>query len=222
MEEKNIQLKLDLDIVYEDDFLAIIHKLAGILVSGNTFKTVANALDQNLKQSTATDTVKPQPVHRLDFATSGLLLVGKTSSSIRALNKLFEKKLIFKTYFAVTIGKMKSQGILKSLVDDKEAVTLFQVKETVPSERFGCLNLVQLNPSTGRRHQLRKHLFSIGNPILGDATYFLEHLLLKGKGLYLHAQSLEFPHPITKEKKYITSKLPHKFEKIFPGFNVQQ
>lgn len=208
-------LHLDLEVRYEDDYLAVIHKPAGILVSGNSFKTIANALSQNITKSNQTDAVQAQPVHRLDYPTTGVLLIGKTSSSILALNQLFEKKSIIKTYFAVAIGKMEERGSITILVDDKEALSEYEVLETVVSERFEFLNLVKLHPKTGRRHQLRKHLASIGNPILGDATYGIENLILKGKGLYLHAYSLEFTNPITKEKLKIEDKLPAKFGKLF-------
>ena len=211
------QLILELEVVYEDEYLAVINKPAGILVSGNSFKTVANALEQNVKKSTQIDAVKPQPSHRLDYATTGLLLIGKTSASILALNKLFERKQIIKTYFAVTIGKMEKEGTLNIAIDNKEAISKFEVIEKIVSERFQYLNLVKLSPKTGRRHQLRKHLFALKNPILGDATYGQEDLILKGKGLYLHAFSLEFSHPFTKEQMQIEKELPSKFKKLFPN-----
>ena len=193
------QFILALEVVYEDDYLAVINKPAGILVSGNSFKTVANALVQNLIPSKETDAVIPKPVHRLDYPTTGLLLVGKTSSSIILLNKLFEEKKISKTYHAVTIKKMPPKGCIAFPVDDKEAVSKYEVLQTVVSDRFEYLNLVKLEPKTGRRHQLRKHLLVLGNPILGDTDYALENLSLKGKGLYLHASMLKFVHPITKK-----------------------
>ncbi|TLP79730.1 RluA family pseudouridine synthase [Maribacter sp. ACAM166] len=211
------RLKLNLEVIYEDDYLAVVNKPAGILVSGNGFKTVANALGQNLRSSTAFDSVRPQPVHRLDYATTGLLLVGKTNSSIVALNKLFKEKQILKTYYAVTIGLMTSSGSIDFLIDEKMALSIFQVMDCIPSKRFYFLNLVKLDPQTGRRHQLRKHMFMNGNPILGDAAYFLEGLQLKGKGLYLHAYSLKFVHPVLNKEMYIISNLPKKFEKLFPG-----
>ncbi len=209
------RLVLKLDVIYEDEYLAIINKPAGILVSGNGFKTVANALSQNLQKSPADDTVAPQPVHRLDYATTGLLLVGKTNSMIIHLNQLFEYKNVEKEYFAVTIGKMKNSGTITFEIDNKPAKSSFEVIETVVSKRFSFLNLVRLSPHTGRRHQLRKHLFAIGNPILGDADYFLDGLQLKGKGLYLHARSLRFKHPITDEEIHIKTDLPKKFTKLF-------
>jgi len=195
--------------------MAAIHKPAGIEVSGNKFKTVANALPQNLKPSKLVDATTPQPVHRLDYATTGILLAGKTSSSIRSLNKLFEDKLISKTYYAVTIGNMELRGTISSDIDGKPSQSYYKVMESVLSERFGTLNLVELHPKTGRRHQLRKHLHGLGNAILGDKEYFLDGLVLKGKGLYLHAYSLEFEHPYTRERICITDELPEKFRKMF-------
>jgi len=215
---KTSQRKLihQLEVVYEDDYLAIIHKPAGILVSGNSFKTVANALEQNLRKSQQSDAIKPQPAHRLDYATTGLLLIGKTSASLLALNRLFENKQIAKRYFAVTIGEMETNGTIDFPIDGKDAISKFELIATVVSERFRFLNLVKLSPETGKRHQLRKHLSEIGNPILGDATYGKEGLLLKGKGLYLHAFSLGFIHPMTDEEMYIKKELPTKFTNIFP------
>lgn len=210
------QLVLKLEVVYEDDYIAIINKPAGILVSGNSFKTVANALEQNLKKSSLPNAIQPQPAHRLDYATTGLLLIGKTNYSLLALNKGFEHKKVVKTYFAVTIGKMEKKGTIHFLVDGKEAISKFEVLKTMVSERFQYLNFVKLSPETGRRHQLRKHLFELGNPILGDPIYNKEGLILKGKGLYLHAFSLEFIHPFTNKKMHVEKELPFKFKKLFP------
>lgn len=193
----------------------MIHKPAGILVSGNRFKTIANALAQNIQRSMLPNATTPQPVHRLDYATTGLLLVGKTSSSIRALNGLFEDKAIKKTYYAVTIGEMNPRGKITSAIDGKKAQSTYTVSKSVPSKRFGKLNLVKLKPKTGRRHQLRKQLSGIGNPILGDTAYGIENLILNGKGLYLHAYSLQFIHPFTNKKVYFRDEFPQRFKKIF-------
>ncbi|MBL4605133.1 MAG: RluA family pseudouridine synthase [Flavobacteriaceae bacterium] len=211
------KLILKLAVVYEDDYLAVIYKPAGILVSGNKFKTIDNALMQNLQKSSLSDAVRPRPVHRLDYPTTGLLLIGKTSSSILALNKLFEDKEIQKTYHAIAIGKMDVEGIISLPVDEKSSESFYKVLASVPSIRFEQLNVVELTPKTGRRHQLRKHLSGIGNPILGDQDYGMKDLILKGKGLYLHASILSFIHPFTKEKLIVKSELPKRFLKIFPN-----
>ena len=204
-----------LEVVFEDDYLAVILKPAGILVSGNVFKTINNALDQNLTKSSAGDVVQAKTVHRLDYPTTGLLLVGKTASSIMLLNEMFAEKLVQKTYLAITIGIMPQQGVVTEDIDDKPSESDFECLQSVPSVRFGQLNLVRLTPKTGRRHQLRKHMAFLGHPILGDKDYGAEGLVLQGKGLYLHAFSLEFKHPIFGTKMNITSSFPKRFQKIF-------
>mgnify|MGYP000038262955 CR=1 FL=1 len=220
VENQHRRLVFKLEVVFEDDYLAIVNKPAGVLTSGNRFKTIANALSQNLRESNQIDSVPPQPVHRLDYPTTGLLLIGKTSACLLALNKLFENKKIIKTYFAVAIGAMQEKGSIHLPIDGKEAASEYEVLQTVSSERFGFLNLVKLYPKTGRRHQLRKHLASIGNPILGDADYGIADLILKGKGLYLHAFSLEFEHLITNQEFYLEKEPPKKFAKLFDSLKT--
>ena len=211
----NKKLDFQLNVLFEDDHLAVIHKPAGILVSGNRFKTIANALAQNIQLSNLPDATKPQPAHRLDYATTGVLLVGKTSSSIRALNRMFEDKKVEKTYYAVTIGEMNDRGKITSEIEGKKSQSNYKLFESVSSKKFGKLNLVKLKPQTGRRHQLRKHLSSINNPILGDKEYGIENFILSGKGLYLHAYSLSFIHPFTNKQVYFKDELPQGFKKIF-------
>lgn len=195
--------------------MAVINKPAGILVSGNSFKTIDNALEQNIAKSNLADATKPRPVHRLDYPTTGLLLIGKTSASILALNKLFENKEITKTYLAVTIGKMSIEGTTTTMVDNKKALSKYNVIKSVNSKKFAYLNLVKLRLETGRKHQLRVHLSSIGNPILGDAQYGIEGKIIKGKGLYLHAYSLDFIHPFTNDKMSFKKEPHKKFAKLF-------
>lgn len=214
------KLILPLQVLFEDEYLAIIYKPAGILVSGNKFATIANALPQNLQKSKQSDAVRPQPVHRLDYPTSGVLLIGKTSSAITALGKLFENKEIQKTYHAITIGKMGQRSVINFPIDKKVAHSEFEVLASVKSERFSILNLIKLLPKTGRKHQLRIHLSKINHQILGDKDYGNKELILKGNGLYLHASTLEFEHPFSKKKISITTTLPKKFKKIFPNCSV--
>jgi len=213
-ESTNKSFQLKLEVVREDEYLAVIHKPAGILVSGNSFKTIDNALVQNLKRSAFPDACRPRPVHRLDYQTTGLLLVGKTKAAITALNQLFETKQIQKKYLAITIGKMEPQGSIVEPIDGKIATSNYKCIATVDSKRFDCLNFVLLEPKTGRRHQLRKHLAAIGNGILGDREYGKPELLLKGKGMYLHAYSLAFIHPLSSEKLLVQTAIPTRFQKI--------
>lgn len=219
-ELKKPLIHIPLEVLYEDDYLAIINKPPGILVSGNKKWTVENALSPHLKKSTQNDALqRPEPIHRLDYPTSGALLIGKTASSVVALNKLFENREIEKTYLAVNIGKMKKNGKIDHEIDDKNARSSYRVLDSVASPKYGQFNLVELKPETGRRHQLRKHLAAIGNPILGDLLYGKEGFLLKGKGLYLHAASLKFIHPFTQQQLLINAPIPKKFKKLFNYFS---
>ena len=210
------KLIFPLTVLYEDEYLAAIHKPAGIQVSGNSFKTIAHALDQNLHWSKQPDGIIPQPIHRLDYATTGILLAGKTQESIRDLNKLFEAQQVHKMYYAITIGEMARKGTINDPIDGKNAISNYSVQASVPSDRFGVLNLVLLQPETGRRHQLRKHLAGIGHPVLGDKDYGSDPLILNGKGMYLHAYSLEFQHPFTNEHMHLKDTALKRFQKIFP------
>ena len=213
---ENAPLKVSLLVRYEDEHLAIISKPAGIIVSGNKHRTVVNALPFNLKRSSEKDgLIHPQPVHRLDFPTSGLLLIAKTNFTVVALSELFATKKITKTYHAISIGSMETKGSIDSTIEGKMASTYYEVLKTIKSPNYDFLNLVRLLPETGRRHQLRLHLSRIGHPILGDATYGINGKILTGNGLYLHASSLEFEHPVTKDIISIHEDLPNKFLKIF-------
>lgn len=211
---------LDLKVLYEDDFLAIVDKPAGISVSGNKFASIANSLSPHISPSSQIDASLPFPVHRLDYPTSGCLMIGKTATAKRALHNLFENQEIHKTYHAVCIGNMKeNSGLIDFPIENKQALTSFKLFQSIISTRFDALNLVALHPITGRKHQLRQHLFHIGNPIMGDQQYFIPDKKHQGYGLYLHATSLEFTHPITSQKLRIQSDLPKKFTRLFPDFS---
>lgn len=209
---------LVLEVLFEDDFLAVVHKSAGIEVSGNHRRILENALPQNLRPSQESDALRyPQAIHRLDYPTSGALLIGKTRNIVAALNHLFADRKIVKHYFAVTIGDIAEQGEIEFPVEGKTAHSSYRKLQEVASPRFGKLNLVKLEAHTGRRHQLRKHLAALGSPILGDHQYGTEGLKLSGKGLYLHAQSLQFRHPVTEEMMVVEAPVPKKYRKLFPA-----
>ena len=206
-------------MVYEDEHIAIIDKPPGVLVSGNAFRTIVNALPFNLKPSRESDgLLRPQTAHRLDYPTQGLLLVGKTHRSITALNQAFANRQIQKTYHAVTVGKMPPKGECILPIDDKPAHSGFQVISSLPSPKYGALNLTELEPFTGRRHQLRIHCAHLGNPILGDKEYGKPGLIQHGKGLYLCASHLRFDHPVTGESMHFSRPLPKKIRRIFGDF----
>lgn len=210
-------IEMPLQIIFEDEFLAVVFKPGGIAVSGNKRRTLENALPGNLKISEAPDALsRPEPVHRLDFPTSGLLVCAKTSKILSSLNRMFEERMIVKTYLAVVPGAISPQGQTDLPVDNKPAFTSWKVVNVVKSPRFGSLNLLALTPRSGRRHQLRKHLASLGHPILGDLQYAGENQTIKGKGLFLHAFRLEFRHPATDEELKFEAAPPAKFNFINP------
>ena len=216
-ETKKPNIDFKLEVLYEDDYLAVIYKPAGIVVSGNKRFTIENALSFNLTKSTQEDALaRPEPIHRLDYPTSGALLIGKTVGVVTALNLLFEFRSISKTYAAVSIGNMNASGVIDNPIDERPSISEFKKVMAIPSEKYGALNLLTLNPRTGRKHQLRKHLAHLGHPIFGDNLYSKKGLILKGKGLFLHALKLHFEHPITKQDVRITAPLPKKFLKLFP------
>lgn len=204
--------ELRLEIVYEDDHMAIINKPGGISVSGNQFKTVVNALPFNLRPSLQENALPVfRPVHRIDNPTCGLLLIAKTASASAHLGKQFEERTIQKRYRAVVIGKLPEKGTIDMPVDDKEAVSTYQLAHRVHSNRNQYLSMVDLFPHTGRTHQLRIHMASIGMPILGDKLYGAEGEIMRGKGLFLCAAGLQFTHPFTNEKMEISIDPPYKF-----------
>ena len=211
-------IDLNIEVIFEDDYLAIVNKPAGMLVSGNKKWTLENALSSNLKESTKKDALhRPEPIHRLDYPTSGALLVGKTTQTVIALNKLFEERKIEKTYYAVTIGLIEDSGTINTKIDNKTAKTEYENLSRLSSPKYEFLNLTKLKPHTGRRHQLRLHMAGRGNPILGDLKYGKEGLILKGKGLFLHASRLNFVHPISGDPVSVNVPLPKKFKKLFPA-----
>lgn len=215
-ERKRPIISLGLEVLFEDEHLAVVMKPPGIVVNGNKKRTLENALPNALSLSNEPDRIdRPHPVHRLDFPTSGALIIGKTRSCIEALNKMFENRKIEKTYYAICQGKMEKTGQIENKIKGKTAKTDFEVLSTVESEKFDFLNLVSLKPETGRRHQLRIHMSELGHPILGDAVYGIKGKILKGKGLYLHAKVLKFDHPKTGKTLVINTELPEKFKKIF-------
>ena len=206
---------LKLDIVFEDEFFAVINKPAGIPVSGNQFRTIQNAIMGNVSLSKEADALRwPKPVHRLDGPTSGLLIIAKTAKALVKLGQQFEQKLIQKKYAAIVIGESPKNGVIDTDVEGLKSLSEYKTLKTVKSLRNKHLSLVELSPKTGRTHQLRIHLSSIGIPILGDKIYGDEGEILKGKGLFLCALGLELNHPITEEPLSIKIDIPYKFNAL--------
>jgi len=216
---KEYQLKLN--ILFEDEYLAVVLKPAGLISSGNQFKTLQNALLYNLNTSEQADKLPwPLPVHRLDAPTSGLVIVAKTKSARMELGKQFEERQIQKTYHAVVHGKIEEEGVISTPIEGKEARTTFRRLKVVRSLQNEFLSLVELHPETGRTHQLRIHLSDIGNPILGDKIYGPEKGL-KNKGLFLSAIALKLWHPATKKHLHFKTETPGKFSKRLENENIR-
>jgi len=207
-------LNFKLDIVFEDEHIAIVNKPAGIEVSGNKYYTIQNALISNIKKSNEPDALAwAKPVHRLDMPTSGLLLIAKTAKAIMDLGKQFENREITKKYIAVVAGKLPDVGEISTKIGNQNATSSYKCLNRCHSLKIEWLSLTQLIPHTGRTHQLRIHMASIGFPIVGDSKYGVGPLL-RGKGLFLSAVELIFKHPCTKETVTITVRQPKKFDAI--------
>ena len=212
--------KLDLEILFEDDYLIMVNKPAGLRVSGNQFKTLSNVLAYNFTKSQAEDALGwPLPVHRLDQPTSGIVISAKSKRARIRMGKLFEEQKIEKYYHAIVIGEPENLFESFDKIDEKEAESHFEKLRTVNSLRSGKLSLVKINPKTGRKHQIRKHLSSLGFPILGDQIYSASELKLKHKGMFLCATEVKFSHPITNRLIHIELDLPKKYEKRLESEN---
>lgn len=204
---------IHLQVLYEDDYLALVNKPAGLVVSGNKFRTLRNALPANLK--IGNPDIHPEPIHRLDYLTSGVLLIGKTPNAVAALNQLFAHRKISKQYLAVVVGQLVDKGDVNFSVDGKPAHSSFRTLQQTASRKLGFLSLVELIPHTGRRHQLRKHMAALGHPVLGDRDYGSEATVFKGKGMFLHAKTLQFIHPVTGKEIFVEAPVPEKFQRLF-------
>jgi len=208
---------LDFEIVFEDNFLAVINKPPGISVSGNKFNTIQNAIIGKLSKSTENDALKfPRPVHRLDYSTSGLLLIAKTASALAELGRQFESRQVSKKYRAIVVGKIDKEGVINSPIDGQEAISRFVLLECTHSLHTEWISLVDLFPLTGRTHQLRVHMAEAGFPILGDKKYGPGEKALQGKGLFLAAIELSFTHPFSKKQVAFQVPQPEKFSS-FPA-----
>lgn len=209
------QFNISLEIIFEDEHIAVINKPAGVSVSGFYFQTIENALSGNLKKSDKYDALScPHPVHRLDNQTSGLLLIAKTKRAQIFLGRSFENKDIKKRYRAVVIGKTPESGIINTRIEAKDSLTEYNLIKQVRSLKNDYLSLLDLYPKTGRTHQLRIHLSDSGFPILGDKLYGKEGLILKDKGLFLCAVELIFIHPKDNKKTKIIIDHPPKFNSL--------
>jgi 23S rRNA pseudouridine1911/1915/1917 synthase len=222
-----------LSILYEDNHLLIVNKAAGVLVQGDS--TGDTPLVELGKEYLKEKYQKPGAVfvgvvHRLDRPVSGVVVFARTSKSLERMNALFREKETTKTYWAVVRNKpaMEQATLIHWLrKDETKNKTTYFSKETSGALRselsykmLGEVNgywLLQVNPVTGRPHQIRVQLASLGSPIVGDVKYGYDQSLEDGKRIALHARCLEFIHPVKKEILKVEAPLPD--STIWNNFN---
>jgi len=214
-----------LDVVFEDADVVVINKNAGLVVhpgAGNPTGTMVNgALARFPEMASAGDPLRPGVVHRLDAGTTGLMVMAKTQTAYEALVDALSKREVKRTYLALVWGHptvlsgtidapigrdQKDPTRMGVVVDGKAARTRFEVKPKfdlpLPS------SLVECNLETGRTHQIRVHLESIGHPVVGDSTYGGARSSLSAPRPMLHALQLAFLHPISGQSMSFEAEMP--------------
>ncbi|MCL2793284.1 MAG: RluA family pseudouridine synthase [Spirochaetaceae bacterium] len=222
--------KIDLDIIYEDENIAVVNKPQGMVVhpaAGNFGGTLANAFLYHFGDGDfdkEDDDVRPGIVHRLDKDTSGVIITAKNSLAHEFLSQQFRKKIVKKKYLAIVKGKMRTQeGVIETnLARDRNNRKKFSVvtgkgKEASTSFRvlkeFEDTSLVSLEPETGRTHQLRVHMQHCGCPIIGDPLYSRKIAKYDEITMMLHAYTLIIEIPMYGIKKF-HAPLPERFKKF--------
>jgi 23S rRNA pseudouridine955/2504/2580 synthase len=221
--QKKIKFEPSVEIIKEneeliidnnDDFI-VLNKNSGISVQGGT-KSKKNLVDIFAKSKIFQNT-KPFSVHRLDKDTSGVFIMAKHRESAQLLTSLFRLRKVHKTYLAICHGELeKNSGEwnndLTRYDNDKEIIEKAKTRYKVLDKNSIC-SLVEMKPITGRKHQLRKQLYAIGNPIYGDQKYKLNNTdKAINKNLMLHSYQIRF---MINDKKYTyTALLPDYFKKL--------
>ena len=219
---------IPINIVYEDEDLAVINKSQGMTVHpapGNYSGTLVNALIYHFDNiSNVGGDVRPGIVHRIDKDTSGLLLVAKNNKAHLSLAEQISRKTCHRIYYALVEGIVKEdKGTIKTYIGrssqdrkkmavvnfGKEAITHYEVLE-----RFNENTLVKFKLETGRTHQIRVHSKHIGHPIVGDKTYGFKNQKFNLDGQLLHAKQIVFRHPSTNKEMSFEVDLPDYFEHV--------
>jgi 23S rRNA pseudouridine1911/1915/1917 synthase len=213
----------DKDILFEDNHLIAVMKRAGDIVQVD--ETGDEPLDEQVKKYLAIKYNKPNSaflgvVHRLDRPVSGVILFAKTSKALERMNAVFKNREVKKTYWAVVRNKpAKSSGVLVHwLVKNPQKNIVTPYNTEVPGSQraelsyrllgeLGGYYLIEVDPLTGRSHQIRVQLSTLGCPIVGDNKYGYPRGSRKGS-ICLHARRLQFLHPVKKEPVNIFAKLP--------------
>lgn len=215
--------KMDIDIVYEDEYLMVINKDSGVVVhpgAGNSNDTLVNGLLYYNKTLSKGEEFRPGIVHRLDKDTSGLMIVAKDDKAHELLADDFKNKRIHREYIALLDGVFpQKKAIIDAPIgrskqyfdkmevckDGKKAITNLEV-----IKKYKDYTLVKLVLETGRTHQIRVHLAYIGYPVHNDPVY--SNKVCTDFGQFLHSAYLKFKHPITGEILEFNSKLPEEFQ----------
>jgi 23S rRNA pseudouridine955/2504/2580 synthase len=194
---KEVDIYDDYILENNENFI-VINKPTGIAVQSGT-KSFKNIIDV-LKDTKYFENTKPYIVHRLDKETSGVLIVAKNREYAQLFTSLFRIRKIHKTYIAITYGKVSN--LINTLTDDlvsydnDKKIVQKAISHLKVLKLSNDYSYVELNPITGRKHQLRKQLYNIGNPIIGDDKYFLsrraDKTKMKSKNLMLHAYKIKF------------------------------
>ena len=227
---------IPLEILYEDDDLAVVVKPRGMVVhpaAGHPDGTLVNALLARLDSLGGIGgELRPGIVHRLDKETSGLMLVAKNDSTQEALSRMLKDREIEKHYRALAEGKFKEpEGEIDAPIDrskkdrkkmaveenGRPAVTHYRVLE-----RFGTYTYAEFSLTTGRTHQIRVHMAYLGHPMLGDEVYGSGRSPFKTEGQVLHARLLGFIHPSTGEYVEFSAPHPEDFERILRKLRTQK
>ncbi len=229
LEPENIPL----DIVYEDDDVIVVNKPSGMVVHpspGHPDHTLVNALLYHSPLSTINGTYRPGIVHRIDKDTSGLLMVAKNDNAHRSLATQLKNKTNLREYIALVHGVIKQdEGTIDAplgrspkdrkrqaiVADGRHAVTHFKVLE-----RYLNYTLISCWLETGRTHQIRVHMKSIGHPLAGDPLYG-PRKTINGSGQFLHAKKLGFKHPVTGKQLVFEAPLPDDFERVLRRLREQ-
>ena len=224
---------IDLDIIYEDDYLLVVNKKSGMVVhpgTGNYDNTLVNALMYHCNNlSHVNGDIRPGIVHRIDADTSGLLLVAKNDEVHNNLAKQISEKTVLRKYIALVHGVISEDTatidapIGRSKVDRKKmTVTDINAKEAVTHirvlERYKNSTLIECVLDTGRTHQIRVHMSYINHPVVNDPVYGYKKLDDKEFGQMLHAEVIGFMHPITGEYMEFSVEAPLKFKEILKEY----
>ena len=226
---------IKIDIIYEDEDIAVINKNAGLVVhpaQGHYSGTLVNAILYHIKDlSGINGEIRPGIVHRLDKDTSGLIVIAKNDKAHINLAKMFQEKKIKKTYLAILKGKLtKEKGRIVTQIgrdtDDRKKMTVIKEndrgKEAITNYNVICSNelftLVKVYIETGRTHQIRVHMKYMGYPILGDMVYGRKD---SEKRQMLHAYKLEFLHPVTEKPMKFISEIPEDFRKALKNIKLE-